>query len=168
MAKVGRISEYSCAKNTLPIPHKLRTFFYRLKLKDGAVTAVKDPSHESEPQVLTIDSLQTIAIAKAARARHSLAPLTRLQELGSFRKDSERQTRNVEQEERISITITSCGFQGSIIMVFLWINDVPIEKSSNEGHDGHQRQAKVFTVVSCFIKIKLQNWYRCVEMAAGL
>ncbi|ROL55171.1 hypothetical protein DPX16_5456 [Anabarilius grahami] len=33
-----------------------------LKLKDGAVTV--DPGHESEPQVLTIDSLQTITTQK--------------------------------------------------------------------------------------------------------
>ncbi len=38
---------------------------------------------------------------------------------------------------------------------------------SNEGHDGWQRQVKVGTVVICFIRIKLQNWHSCVEMAVG-
>ncbi|ROL50173.1 Complement factor B [Anabarilius grahami] len=47
-------------------------FTDRLKLRDGAVTAIKDPGHESEPQVLADDRY-----TKAARARHSLAPLTR-------------------------------------------------------------------------------------------
>ncbi|ROJ24003.1 hypothetical protein DPX16_23564 [Anabarilius grahami] len=57
----------------------------------------------------------------------------------------------------LPLLLQGCGVQGSIIMVFLilWINDVPIEKGSSEGHDAWQRQAKVFTVVSCFIKIKL-------------
>ncbi len=35
------------------------------------------------------------------------------------------------------------------------------------GRDGQQRQVKVDTVVSCFIRIKLQNWHSCVEMAVG-
>lgn len=69
----------------------------------------------------------------------------------------------------LRLLLQGCGVQGSIIMVFLilWINYVPIEKSSNEGHDGRQRQVKMFTVISCFIKIKLQNWHSCVEMAEG-
>ncbi len=33
--------------------------------------------------------------------------------------------------------------------------------------DGQQRQVKVDTVVSCFIRINLQNWLSCVEMAVG-
>ncbi|XP_048038381.1 tripartite motif-containing protein 16-like [Megalobrama amblycephala] len=60
------------------------------------------------------------------------------------------------------------GFRGHEVFLILWINDVPVEKSSNEGHDGWQSPVKVFSVVSCFIKIKLQNWHSCVEMAAGL
>ncbi|XP_067220004.1 tripartite motif-containing protein 16-like [Chanodichthys erythropterus] len=60
------------------------------------------------------------------------------------------------------------GFRGHEVFLILWINDVPVEKSSNEGHDGWQRPVKVFSVVSCFIKIKLRNWHSCVEMAAGL
>ncbi len=33
--------------------------------------------------------------------------------------------------------------------------------------DGQQRQVKVDTVVSCFIRINLQNWHSCVETAVG-
>ncbi|XP_058619785.1 keratin-associated protein 10-4-like [Onychostoma macrolepis] len=38
---------------------------------------------------------------------------------------------------------------------------------SNEGGDGQQGQVKVDTEVSCIIRIKLQNWTTCVEMAVG-
>ncbi len=33
--------------------------------------------------------------------------------------------------------------------------------AAKRGSDGQQRQVKVDTVVSCFIRINLQNWHSC-------
>ncbi|ROJ62771.1 hypothetical protein DPX16_1178 [Anabarilius grahami] len=53
--------------------------------------------------------------------------------------------------------------KGSIIMVFLilWINDVPIEKSSSEGHDDEG-------VHQLLDQNKAAEWAQLCEMAAGL
>ncbi len=86
-------------------------FAHGLILKDGAVPAIKDPSHDSELQMVSeTASNVSVLLAIGASARHSLAPPTtrlhlfssahdtpslfssahtaRLQELGFFRRES--------------------------------------------------------------------------------
>ncbi len=65
-------------------------FAHRLILKDGAAPAIKDPSHDSELQMVSETASNAfVLLAIGASARHSLAPPTaRLQELGFFRRES--------------------------------------------------------------------------------
>ncbi len=65
-------------------------FAHRLILKDGAVTAIKDPGHDSELQTVSeTTSNVSVLLAIGSSARHSLAPPTaRLQELGFFLRES--------------------------------------------------------------------------------
>jgi len=61
----------------------------------------------------------------------------------------------------LPLLLQGCGVQGSIIIIIfliLWINDVPIEKSSSEGHDRWQRQAKVFNGGQLIHQNKAAEW----------
>ncbi len=65
-------------------------FAHHLILKDGAVPAIKDPGHDSELQTVSETASNVCFVRdRHSSARHSLAPPTaRLQELGSFRRES--------------------------------------------------------------------------------
>ncbi len=65
-------------------------FAHRLILKDGAVPAIKDPSHDSELQMVSETASNVCFVFnRRSSAHHSLAPPTVcLQELGFFRRES--------------------------------------------------------------------------------
>ena len=65
-------------------------FAHHLKLKDGAVPAIKDPGHDSELQTVreTASNVFFVGIRHPS-ACHSLAlPMSHLQELDCFQRES--------------------------------------------------------------------------------